>query len=112
MKRTAGGTGCGTPKNVRLPTRPAAAVSRTSGHRTAPDGPMRAARAHFLGGRRQSCPPTFGGSLSQAATRIVLEFAPTGNDHDPGWPVCRSGSLSAAGWLLGVVHALAEEPQH
>jgi hypothetical protein len=57
MKRTAGGAACGTPKNVWLPTRPAVAVSRTPGHRTAPDGPMRTARAHFRGGRRQSCPP-------------------------------------------------------
>lgn len=34
MKLSAGGAVCGTPKNVWLPTRPAAAVSRTPGHRT------------------------------------------------------------------------------
>ena len=110
MKRTAVGAACGTPKNVWLPTRPAVAVSRMPGHRTAPDGPMRTARAHFRGGRRQSCPPpTYGGSLNQADTRLVLEFAPPRNDHDPGWPACMGGSPSAAACLLGVVHALAEE---
>ena len=54
-------------------------------------------------------PPTYGGSLSQAATRLVLEFAPTRNDHDPGWPACMGGSPSAGACLLGVAHALAEE---
>ena len=54
-------------------------------------------------------PPTYGGSLNQADTRLVLEFAPPRNDHDPGWPACMGGSPSAAACLLGVVHALAEE---
>jgi hypothetical protein len=70
---------------------------------------MRIAIAHFRGGQRQSRPPTYGGSLSRADARLVLEFAPTRNGHDPGWPAYMGGSPSAAACLLGVVHALAEE---
>ena len=112
MKLSAGGAVCGTPKNVWLPTRPAVAVSRTPGHRTSDSARWTDADREGAFPRWATAvvpPPTYGGSLNQADTRLVLEFAPPRNDHDPGWPACMGGSPSAAACLLGVVHALAEE---